>query len=266
MGYCGTPLAKPRLFIATEPHRVRATWISLFATALIACGGADDATPSPEEVSKSDVASVSGKGDSTQLAEQCEVLGEEPDCDPCAAGGWYGDGTCDDFCPRPDADCGIEDYSIRVDLAEGFSTDLEVVYRATKDSWFCTDGADGGRIPELARKRIRGECVANADATKTCDFTFSNELGDGCQSVLDQINLLPLFEWDVLGAWTSIEIARDDALADEEVQNVECLVNMDVVDEAARVGEATSRALWCGDAGLRHTSNGTAHFVVGGAP
>ena len=46
-----------------------------------------------------------GADGATDGAAVCEHYGFEPFCDLCAEWGWYGDGTCDDFCEQSDSDC-----------------------------------------------------------------------------------------------------------------------------------------------------------------
>ncbi len=66
----------------------------LYATALLAGCAAEDATddgaPPAEKAS---------------VAEAAEHGKADWSLDPCAHHGWYGDGECDWFCPRRDADC-----------------------------------------------------------------------------------------------------------------------------------------------------------------
>ena len=40
----------------------------------------------------------------------CEVFVSAGEFDECLENGWYGDGVCDPFCPRPDPDCEGEDW------------------------------------------------------------------------------------------------------------------------------------------------------------
>jgi hypothetical protein len=50
------------------------------------------------------------EGDDTaalKAAAKAELAQHPHGLDPCAAHAWYGDGTCDDFCPRHDPDCDL---------------------------------------------------------------------------------------------------------------------------------------------------------------
>lgn len=48
---------------------------------------------------------ISKPAGSVESQQMCVDLGERRDCDICEFYGWYGDGECDDFCPRADRDC-----------------------------------------------------------------------------------------------------------------------------------------------------------------
>lgn len=52
----------------------------------------------------------SGPGGDPPTKEEARALGGKSDSseDWCALLGWYDDEVCDDFCPRPDPDCGTE--------------------------------------------------------------------------------------------------------------------------------------------------------------
>src|SRR5262245_55767250 len=66
------------------------TWIAL-SVALFGCSGATTGGPVTATELKSEAASQIAAGTATG--------------DPCAANRWYGDGTCDSFCPYADTDC-----------------------------------------------------------------------------------------------------------------------------------------------------------------
>jgi hypothetical protein len=58
------------------------------STTILGCADQVDPDPTP---TKDEVRGMGGKGDDG--------------VDDCAKFGWYGDGTCDTFCPMPDPDC-----------------------------------------------------------------------------------------------------------------------------------------------------------------
>ena len=57
------------------------------------------------EPGRFEVAFVVYRADGTEEFGICSVNVEAGDVDFCDDLGWYGDGVCDDFCPRPDPDC-----------------------------------------------------------------------------------------------------------------------------------------------------------------
>lgn len=62
------------------------------------------ATPESSLSAKQDAQSA--KADGLSQAQMCSKFGYDDDCDICSVAGWYEDGACDGFCPKPDPDCG----------------------------------------------------------------------------------------------------------------------------------------------------------------
>ena len=115
------------LSLERETKMKKLAYLFAMVVATAACSEPEAEAPA-DIVAKDDVASAAGKGDSADLDRMCEDLGRDPGCDPCAVQGWYGDGSCDDFCPVKDTDCGIDDYAIQVTSAPGISATMNVVY------------------------------------------------------------------------------------------------------------------------------------------
>lgn len=224
---------------------------------LVGCGG--ETEPEAPAIGKGDVAAVSGKGDTADLDRMCEDLGREPGCDPCSIQGWYGDGSCDDFCPVRDADCGIDGFAFNVEVDAGMSASVALVYQATKDSFGCTDltfdGLSPKRVPEQIREEVAGACVSNADETSSCEFTFDNEHGDGCLSVIRHIYLNPSDAAGTMETWASLEFSLDAELAADSVEVVEC-------EEILSGPGSSTPMMMCGIDLLHYTAAGTANVSL----
>jgi len=205
-----------------EGEMKRLVWLAMVAL-VVGCGSPEAEGP---VVAKSDVEAASGKGDSADLDAMCADLEREPGCDPCSVQGWYGDGSCDEFCPVRDSDCGVDAYTINVDLAAELGASMSLIYQSTKDSFGCTDLTfDEGnfkRVPEQVRTEPDSACAENADGTSTCEFTFSNTFGDGCKSVIRHIYLEPRDSAGTMEPWASLAFLDDFELAADAVQVVEC--------------------------------------------
>ncbi len=79
---------------------MRGAWLGMWILA-VGCGGSDDGAPSG--MTKDEARNGGGKGD--------------VDADFCQDNGWYGDGECDDFCARPDPDCGAAVDPVVIDAS-----------------------------------------------------------------------------------------------------------------------------------------------------
>lgn len=77
---------------------------SIIAFCLVGCGGDSD----PDQSVSKDEYRDGGKAD-------------EFGPDFCEEFGWYGDGQCDDFCPKPDPDCEVEDGEVYESLGTVFT-------------------------------------------------------------------------------------------------------------------------------------------------
>ncbi len=188
-----------------------------------ACGSNEPAEPT---VDKSDVAAAQGKSDGAELDAMCEDLGRDPGCDPCIVQGWYGDGSCDAFCPVRDTDCGINAYALHVELSAGLAASVNLVYQSSKDSFSCTDltwdGVTPKRVPEQVDAVADATCVTQDDGRSSCEFTFPNELGDGCESVIRHIYLSPTDDTLELEPWASLSFIVDAELDAANPQVVSC--------------------------------------------
>ena len=225
-------------------------WI--LAVNLMGCGG-DGETDAGPRVDKADVAAADGKGDAAEIDKMCEELGREPGCDPCSIQGWYGDGTCDDFCPVHDTDCGIDAYALQVTLDDGLSATVELVYQATKDSFGCTDltfdELTPKRVPEQIRKLADSDCQSNADDVPSCTFTFPNELGDGCLSVISFIHLYPRDAERTMEPWAALQFSHDGEHDVTVPEIVDCKVIVGGQDGATEV-------MMCGNDLLHYDGSG----------
>lgn len=79
----------------------RIGWMIAAVTLLAACG-AETTDTTDAAVEKP----VGGKADENVTEKLCRQSGAAADCDICDVQAWYGDGTCDTFCAKPDPDCG----------------------------------------------------------------------------------------------------------------------------------------------------------------
>jgi Cys-rich repeat protein len=85
--------------------KMNGKWIAAVACIfLVACGDDSENTSRTGELTKEQARTMSGKSD--RGADLCQVHN------------WYGDGVCDDFCPRHDEDCATTCAS-NADCAEG---------------------------------------------------------------------------------------------------------------------------------------------------
>lgn len=74
----------------------RCMLLALFGSLVFAIGCGEGGDPDSNGYTKEEAAALSGI--------------QEDGRDICALEGWYGDGTCDGFCPKPDEDCETDSY------------------------------------------------------------------------------------------------------------------------------------------------------------
>jgi hypothetical protein len=82
-----------------EATMKRLGWVVVLL--ITSCGG----DPGQQSIDKGQVVGGDGKADGSSWSSFCVELGQPPGCDLCEIEGWYGDGTCDTFCPQADVDC-----------------------------------------------------------------------------------------------------------------------------------------------------------------
>lgn len=207
-----------------------------------ACGqtGGPEAGPNPGMTK--DEARAMGKADNGE--------------DFCADNNWYGDGECDTFCPQPDPDCDdttepeptvpgqdpepdpeatLETYHFVVILGPGMGANMRLVYQARSDSFWCTDGGfdEGGsyrRVPEQYYDDIEPDgCSRDDNGDRICTYSFPNERGDNCDSVIRNIEVVPTDEAGTMEPWASLSFV-DRTEYDNSVQEVGCRIIHDTMN------------------------------------
>lgn len=154
--------------------------------------------------------------------------------------------------------CAEADYHVQIITAPGLAADLSLVYQSRSDSWGCTDLVwdmlNPKRIPEQYRQDLTAlQCARDADGRQVCDFAFSDARGDGCDSTIQHIYLVPTDEARAAEPWASLSLTEREEYAND-VQRVECtatngVINCgnDLLDHTA-TGRARIELVWSGDA------------------